>query len=158
MGKINLLYKQDKNYGCGLYAIANLFELDNFITPERLEKSKKGTVIGQLSKWLQDDGKNFYIDNWYYNHEYGKLPEWCFNYLPAENSFPVLFNVKSEKGLNHIIAGRLFPDGKLEIADSCKNEIVVLSQFKEINDLYCHVYGFFCFIDLETTGYIQFLS
>ena len=73
-----LKYKQTEKFGCGLYAIANLFHLDNYITDERLEISKKGLVIGQLSKWLQDDGNNFYVDNWYYNHEGGKLPKKLF--------------------------------------------------------------------------------
>ena len=152
-----LKYKQTDKFGCGLYAIANLFHLDNYITDERLEISKKGLVIGQLSKWLQDDGNNFYVDNWYYNHEGGKIPKKFFKYLPAENSFPVMFNVRSNKGLNHIVAGRLYSDGKLEIADSMKNDIIYLNNFSEINNLYDNVYGFFCFIDLENTNYIQYL-
>lgn len=151
-------YLQNEPYGCGLYAVANVFQLENYITPERLEKSKKGLVVGQLSKWLQDDGMNIYIDNWYYNHEYGKLPDWCFNYLPAENSFPVMFNVKSKNGLNHIISARLWADGRLDVFDSCKKKSFCLKNFEEINNCYEHVYGFFCFIDLETTRYIQFLS
>lgn len=39
-------HKQKQPYGCGLYAVANACNLDNFITPERLEKSKSGNVIG----------------------------------------------------------------------------------------------------------------
>ena len=152
-----LKYKQTGPYGCGLYAIANLFHLDGFITEERIEKSKKGLVIGQLSKWLQDDGYNFYIDNWYYNHNGGKLPKKFFKYLPEENSFPVMFNVRSKKGLNHIVAGRLYSNGNLEVADSSKPEIIYLKEFSEINNLYENVYGFFCFIDLDNTQYIQYL-
>jgi len=41
-------HKQKQPYGCGLYAVANACNLDNFITDERLEKSKNGNVIGQL--------------------------------------------------------------------------------------------------------------
>ena len=152
-----LKYKQTEKFGCGLYAIANLFHLDNYITDERLEIAKKGLVIGQLSKWLQDDGNNFYVDNWYYNHEGGKLPKKFFKYLPEENSFPVMFNVRQKNGLNHIIAGRLYSDGKLDIADSMKPEIISLNEFSEINKLYDNVYGFFCFIDLENTKYIQYI-
>ena len=37
-----LKHKQTEKFGCGLYAIANLFHLDNYITDERLEISKKG--------------------------------------------------------------------------------------------------------------------
>ena len=33
-------HKQKQPYGCGLYAVANACNLDNFITDERLEKSK----------------------------------------------------------------------------------------------------------------------
>lgn len=153
-----LKYKQKENYGCGLYAIANLFHLDDYITKERLEKSKKGLVVGQLSRWLQDDGYNFYIDNWYYNHSGGKLPKKFFKYLPLEKSFPVMFNVRSKKGLNHIIAGRLYADGRLELADSLKSEIIYLDNFSKINSLYESVYGFFCFIDLDTTTYIEYCN
>ena len=39
-------HKQKQPYGCGLYAVANACNLDNFITEERLEKSKNGNVIG----------------------------------------------------------------------------------------------------------------
>ena len=68
-----------------------------------------------------------------------------------------MFNVRQKNGLNHIIAGRLYSDGKLDIADSMKPEIISLNEFSEINKLYDNVYGFFCFIDLENTKYIQYI-
>lgn len=58
---MKIKYKQNQPYGCGLYAVANACNLDNFITEERLEKSKTGNVIGQLSKWMQDDGHPFIL-------------------------------------------------------------------------------------------------
>jgi hypothetical protein len=43
-------HKQKQPWGCGLYAVANTCNLDNFITEERLEKSKTGIVIGATFK------------------------------------------------------------------------------------------------------------
>ncbi len=42
---MKIKYKQNQPYGCGLCAVANACNLDNFITEERLEKSKTGNVI-----------------------------------------------------------------------------------------------------------------
>jgi len=39
----------------------NACNLDNFITEDRLEKSKTGNNIGQLSAWMQEDGNPDYI-------------------------------------------------------------------------------------------------
>jgi len=41
------MLKQEKGYGCGLYAVANVLDLKDFITPQRLEKSKKG------KRWME---------------------------------------------------------------------------------------------------------
>lgn len=44
------MLKQEKGYGCGLYAVANVLDLKDFITPQRLEKSKKG--VGSVRSWI----------------------------------------------------------------------------------------------------------
>lgn len=38
-------YIQKTPYGCGMYAVANALNLPNFVTEERLEKSKNGKKI-----------------------------------------------------------------------------------------------------------------
>ena len=103
--KIRMMkYKQKQPYGCGLYAVANACNLENFITEERLEASKKGNVIGQLSKWMQEDGHPFYIDTLYYNHVGKKLPASALEYVPkgeGVNFLPILINVRfSDEGKN----------------------------------------------------------
>jgi len=87
-------HKQKQPYGCGLYAAANACNLDNFITDERLEKSKNGNVIGQLSKWMQDDGHQFYIDSLYYNHVGKKLPTSALYYKPVGEGLGFFINKK----------------------------------------------------------------
>jgi len=150
-------YKQKQPWGCGLFAVANACNLDNFITDERLEKSKKGNTIGQLSKWLQEDGNNIYIDTLYYNHLGKKLPTTSLNYVPKGddiNFLPILINVRySENGLNHIVGGKISKNGTLYLYDSLKNEMIE-TKLKQINKLYHNVYGLFIFMNLEDGQYV----
>jgi len=41
-------FKQENGYGCGLYALANLFQKESIITPTRLIESKTGNNLGQF--------------------------------------------------------------------------------------------------------------
>ena len=123
------MIQQKQHYGCGLYAVANAANMPSFITEERLEISKKGNLIGQLSKWMQDDGLPYYIDVLYYNHEGKKLPVSATGYKVAPESersyLPVLINVRfSESGRNHLVGGKIDKQGKLYLYDSLKEEIV----------------------------------
>lgn len=150
-------HKQKQNWGCGLYAVANACNLDGFITEERLEKSKTGNNIGQLSKWMQDDDNPFYIDVLYYDHLGEKLPEQALFYRPqGENDIylPILLNVRySSEGLNHMIGGKIAKDGTLYLYDSLKEEEVVTT-LKEVNEMYHNVYGLFCFLGVENGDYV----
>ena len=150
-------YKQKQSYGCGLYAVANACNLDNFITEERLEKSKTGNTIGQLSKWMQEDGHPFNIDALYYNHIGKKLPQTALNYIPSGekiNFLPILINCRfSDKGKSHLIGGKIAKDGTLYLYDSLKEETIVTS-LKKINKMYHHVYGLFLFVDVNNGEYV----
>lgn len=150
-------YKQNKPYGCGLYAVANACNLDNFITEERLEASKKGNVIGQLSKWMQEDGHPFYIDTLYYNHLGKKLPASACDYVPRGEGIhflPVLINVRySEQGKNHLIGGKIGTNGTLYLYDSLKEEMIETT-LKKVNKMYHHVYGLFIFMGVEDGRYV----
>ena len=114
--------KQKRGYGCGLYAVSNALNLDNFITDDRLEKSKRGNVLGQLSKWMQDDGNPFCIDSLYYNHEGKRLPNSALHYKPIDNPLlPVLINVQfSDNGKRHLIGGKIDRENNLYLYDSLK--------------------------------------
>lgn len=76
--KDQFMLKQEKGYGCGLYAVANVLDLKDFITPQRLEKSKKGVTRFELSKYLQEgieklNGKSVEQNGKVYKTEYGRV-------------------------------------------------------------------------------------
>lgn len=154
-------HKQTKPYGCGLYSVANALNLDNFITEERLEISKKGNNIGQLSKWLQDDGHNFYIEILYYNHTGKKLPNSALGYIPKGDSvvlLPIMINVRfSENGLNHMVGGKIDKEGNLYLYDSLKQDMIKTT-LKKVNKMYHHVYGLFIFSGLNNDDGYVFIS
>jgi hypothetical protein len=149
--------KQKQSYGCGLYATANALNLDNFITDERLEKSKNGNITGQLSKWMQDDGHPFCIDSLYYNHEGKRLPNSALHYKPfGENIalLPVLINVQfSENGKRHLIGGKIDGEKNLYLYDSLKEE-PEKTTLSKVNKKYYRVFGLFIFMNVETGDYV----
>lgn len=151
------MLKQNQPYGCGLYAVANACNLKNFVTDDRLEQSKKGNVIGQLSKWLQDDGNPIYIDTLYYNHLGKKLPDSSTNYVPMGEGcdyLPVLLNVRfSDNGKNHLVGGKISKEGVLYLYDSLRDSIIETT-LKKVNKMYHHVYGLFLFMSVEDGSYV----
>ncbi len=150
------MIRQFNPWGCGLYAVANACNMPEFITEERLEKSKQGTVIGQLSKWLQEDGKPFCVDVLFYDHAGTKLPDTALGYFPIGDDvtyLPILLNVRfSDEGLNHLVGGKVAKDGTLYLYDSLKPDVVETT-LKEVNEMYHHVYGLFIFMGYETGKY-----
>lgn len=152
-----MMYKQKNGYGCGLYAVANACNLDNFITEERLEKSKNGNFIGQLSKWMQEDGHQVYIDALYYNHTGKKLPSSALHYAPKGDgvtNLPILLNVRyTDEGKNHIVGGKINKDGDLYLYDSLKKEMIKTTLAKA-NRMYHNVYGLFIFMSVENGDYV----
>lgn len=152
---MKIKHKQLQSYGCGLYAVANACNLDNFITDERLEKSKGGNVIGQLSKWMQEDGHPFCIDTLYYNHVGKKLPNSALHYRPSnEGLLPVLINCRfSDEGRNHLVGGKITPNGTLYLQDSLREDVLETTLAKA-NKMYHHVYGLFIFMSVENGDYV----
>lgn len=150
-------YKQNQPFGCGLYAVANACNIENFITEERLAASKKGNTIGQLSKWMQDDGHPFYIDTLYYNHVGKKLPASALTYVPKGEGIsflPVLLNVRyCEGGKNHLIGGKIGTDGTFYMYDSLKEDMIETT-LKKVNRMYHNVYGLFILMGVEDGGYV----
>lgn len=148
------MLKQSQAFGCGMYAVANALNLDNFATPERLELSKGGNRIGQLSKWLQEDGLDLYVEVFWYHHHGKKLPADFFNYNVTDAAaMPLLFNVRfSDEGKNHLIAAKLMANGTLLIQDSLQSE-PIWTTMSEVNNLYHTVYGIFCFANCSTGNF-----
>lgn len=152
--------RQTTPYGCGMYAVANTLYLNEFVTEERLNSSKNGNNIGQLSKWLQEDGYNIYIDVFYYNRFETNAPEDFFSLVPINNDITistkllVLLEVKlSENSLSHLIGCEVDEFGKCIIFDSLKEESFEC-EFKEILDYYHTCFGIYHFSNIETSEMI----
>jgi len=150
-------YKQKQSWGCGVYSVANALNLNNFVTEDRIDKSKNGNNIGQLSNWLQEDGHQIYIDVLYFSAMANKLPEIEFGYKPVGdglNFLPILIQVRfSEEGKQHLMAGRISQSGKLFVMDSLKDEVVETT-IANLNDMYHAVYGLYVFNSLDASGYV----
>lgn len=149
-------HKQKQGYGCGLYAVANAINLDSFINKERLEISKKGNLIGQLSKWMQEDGMPYYIETLYYNHQGKKLPNSALKYAPSGdtvNFLPILLNVRSNNGINHLVGGKISKSGVLYLYDSLKEDVIETTLSK-VNRMYHNVYGLFIFMSVDNGDYV----
>lgn len=153
---MKVLNRQSTPFGCGMYAVANALNLDNYATNERLLESKQGNLISKLTKWLIEDGQNLGVDILYYNHKGGKLPDDATDYVPIGedvNLLPVMLAVRfSENGLNHMVGGKLDKNGTLFLYDSTK-EYVIETTLKEVNNLYHEVYGLYLFLDIDSGAY-----
>lgn len=131
--------KQENTYGCGLYAIANIFQDESFITPTRLIESKNGNHTGQLNKWLLEYGQELYLEPFYFNIAGKKLPKWVCKMTPTgENVFsiPILIDVQySKNSKTHFVAAEIKTNGDLILIDSLKEEpyITTLTEFNRSN-------------------------
>lgn len=154
--KLENMLRQENGYGCGMYAVANATNRPDFVTPDRLEQSKGGNNMGQLAKWMQDDGFPFYIDVLYYDHLGQKLPQSALGYHPMGESvmlLPVLIEVQlSDGGKSHMVAGKITKDGVLHLYDSLKSEVIETT-LAGVNEMYHRVHGLFVFAGIETGDY-----
>jgi len=137
-------FKQNQAYGCGLYAIANIFQDESFLTEERLLESKNGNYTGQLNKWLIEEGKEYFLEPFYFDVLGDKLPDWVCNMKLSEEegfSIPILIDVQfTRDSKTHFVAAELTFAGDLIVMDSCKDApyITTLNQF---NCEHHRVYG-----------------
>lgn len=155
---MNSHLKQENGYGCGLYAIANIFQDKTFITDTRLEESKKGNNTGQLNKWLLEYGKELFLEPFYYNSTGKRLPKWVCSIKPTGEdvfSFPILIDVQfSKKSKTHFIAAEITTNGDLIVIDSLKDEpyITTLAAF---NKSHYRVYGVWYLCHYSEDGYFM---
>lgn len=154
------MHKQLHPYGCGLYAVANALNLSlDFITPERLEASKAGNNIGQLSKWLQESGADLYLQPIFFDRS-GKNSQYLLSLVELKDSckyLPLIFLVKLPgSDLEHVIAGQLTDQGILCIYDSAK-DVCFATFFSRLTLHYEKVFAMFTFADCAT-GHDAFIG
>ena len=161
MEEIDVLpYPQNGAYGCGLFSVAHACNLGSLITPHRIEESRlHGNTIGQLSKWLQEDGNPWYIEVMYYDHLGNRIPDKHLDLKPEGevNFLPVCLTVRlKDGGLNHMIAGKIDKEGNFFLYDSMKTHILKTT-LRAVNEAYEFVYGLFIFADVNTSDYLFIL-
>ena len=154
-------FKQENAYGCGLYAIANIFQDKNFITKTRLIESMNGNHTGQLNKWLLEYGKELYLEPFYFDAMGDKLPEWVYKMIPIGEdvfSIPILIDIQnSENSKTHFIAAEITTNGDLIVIDSLKDYsyITTLEQFNNDN---FRVFGVWYLRDYYKEGHFMRLN
>ena len=149
---IQITFKQENPWGCGLYSVAHAMGIESYVTDERELISKGGNSVPLLTKWLFDDGKDYGVDVFFYDHmKKGKLPEETVSIRTnTEGLFlPVLVQVNySEESLAHLIGGRIDHENNIYIYDSYSDFVEVIP-FPEINNKYHSVTGLFAFSGLS---------
>lgn len=149
--------KQQQSYGCGMYAVANACNLKSYCNEDRLAASKEhGNTIGQLAKWMQEDGLPYYIEVLYRNDYSNKLPKSYWSYVPKGEDvtfLPVLIACQLKKdGLMHMVGGKIDKFGTLYLYDSLKSDVIETS-LEHINNTYFRVYGLYVFCEIDTGNY-----
>lgn len=146
---------QEQSYGCGLYAVANALDLKSFITPLRLEDSKKGVHSGNLNIYLQEDGNSIFIDVLYCDTFSNSLPkEWTELQVSDCNYMPILIQCMINEKY-HLIGSKLYNDQKLELFDSLAKEPIIC-KLEDINTMYESVKAIYSFNHLSDGSYVFF--
>jgi len=148
--KAGKMIKQTQPYGCGLYAVANVFGLNDFVTNERLKLSENGLAIGHLNNFLYEDKRNILIDVFFHAHDGNEeIPQIYISYRPEDDKkiLPILLAVKrKEDGKRHMVSGHIHNGGQFTLFDSLKDDSISM-HFEDINSKYKFITGMFCFID-----------
>ena len=118
------MLKQENGYGCGLYSVANALNMPEFVTEDRLEKSRDGNNQMQLNKWLLDDGCDFQIMPMYFkNHVQFRTPKLTITTTEDLCFYPALVVVALKRcPKNHMFALSIYKDFTLHVLDSCEAE------------------------------------
>lgn len=143
---------QEHGYGCGMYAVANVLNIPDFVTPERLEASKAGNNIGQLTNWLFQDKHEYWIDTLKYTSKLITLPSIEMKEPSSEGIYwPALISIQATRKKNHMIGIKVHNGGRsgqtVEVCDSLLDEPFYLEDWKALKAYYPKVYGLFSFRD-----------
>lgn len=149
---IPITFRQTNPWGCGLYSVAHALGIKSFVTKHRVEVSKGGNSIPKLTKWLFEDGHDYGIDVFFYDHmNKGKLPKETLSIRSDSEdfAFPVLIQVEyTERSKPHLIGGRIDHESNIYLFDSY-SEYVEVVPLAELNGKYHFVTGMFCFSSLN---------
>lgn len=145
---------QTQGFGCGLYAVANALNLDNFVTEERLSLSINGINNGQLSNYMQQDGLNLYLDTLYCDCFNDKLPDsWVSINLTGDNNYmPFLIQVVINERY-HLMGAKLFQDNTIDLLDSLQKEAIKCT-LSDVNKMYRKVTALYSFNYLDSAEYL----
>lgn len=160
-------FKQLDPYGCGLYSVAHALNLkEDFVTKERIEASKKGNNIGQLSRWMQQHGLDYYLNPIWYDSfmKETSLSEDLKGMKVTANgdesllACPLIIDVNVSKlGLGHMIGAHLDINGNLHVYDSLKEDVLFTSM-SEVENHYHLVFGVYAFYDVESGALVTINS
>ncbi|MDH6308092.1 hypothetical protein M2451_002611 [Dysgonomonas sp. PFB1-18] len=146
-------YKQEYNYGCGLYTIANVLQDGEIITPRNIEASKNGNNLGQLNKWLWERDYDIWIGMLRYNNQ---EPIEIFDLKPDFEAdervlwYPFMIVVISTSNRNHMIGCRYMRDRSIIVHDSLQDTEMVFKSFDLFEEHYKgRVLSFECFYTLK---------
>lgn len=151
-------FKQKNGYGCGLFAIANALNKESIIKQERLDESIDGNHIGQLNKWLKEDGFELFIEPLYFSCTGKRLPKSICELRPHGEEvigLPVLIDVQHTKNSQmHLVTADIMPNGQLLVIDSLKDEHE-LTTLMEYQKQFYRVFGLHHFRHYTEKGYFM---
>ena len=133
------MFTQKNGYGCGLYALANIFQDKSLITEKRLNDSINGNHTMQISQWIWEYGKELFLEPFYFNSNGKRLPKWVCNMRPSGDnvfSIPIFIDVQqTRKSKTHFIAAEITINGDLFVMDSLKTDpyLSTLTEFNKSN-------------------------
>lgn len=153
------MLRQTTPYGCGLYSVANALNEPTLVTDFRLNESIKGNTLPILNKWLFQDGFDFGIDAFYYDHFGTTIPDEHTYYRSESNEFklPVLVEVLIGERA-HMVGGTIDSEGNMTLMDSLK-KFPHLTTLKEVvTSMYTGCKGVYGFTSTETSNWVLLKS
>lgn len=143
-------FKQEYSYGCGLYAVSNLFGNKELLV-KYLEDTKRGIFISDIENYIRFINPDYRLSDIYCDTLFLKIPKKIFVYLfdyskEKNKSIPLLIGTirKHKKANFHMIAGIIEPNGRMRLIDSNNftEDNVTLDYFGvSLNTRYYCIYG-----------------
>lgn len=153
-------FQQNSRYGCGLFSVANAFNMGEFITPPRVRESINGNNIFQLSTWLIEDGHNMYIAPLYSNCLDQPIPKEITDFKCGGEGqhAPLIINGLYKRGhIQHMVCALMDSNSNLTILDSNTGKVTELP-FSAIHTFFEVVNSIYGFVDVNSQEFIEFTN